>query len=179
MRPKVTPSGSKMEQKVVQKRSRRPSRKMSFFCVLFRSDWLPKRTPKRTRKSYKTDLGVFLHSKKSTNFWKLFFLFFEASGRSQTLKIELKRCTVVQKRGSHLFAKNCTFSTKWIINDAPWDPKDVQKRRKTWENAVGIWRSFFGAPVGRPGEGLAAGVGPIGGGGGFASQLCRELCLHI
>jgi hypothetical protein len=28
-------------------------------------------------------------------------------------------------------------------------------------------------------EGLAAGVGPIGGGGGFASQLCRELCLHI
>ena len=28
-------------------------------------------------------------------------------------------------------------------------------------------------------RGFAAGAGPIGGGGGFASQLCRELCLHI
>ena len=28
-------------------------------------------------------------------------------------------------------------------------------------------------------RGLAAGVGPIGGGGGFASQLCRGLGLHI
>ena len=29
------------------------------------------------------------------------------------------------------------------------------------------------------GKRLAAEGGPIGGGGGFASQLCRELCLHI
>ena len=28
-------------------------------------------------------------------------------------------------------------------------------------------------------KGFAAGVGPIGGGGGFASQLCRGLGLHI
>ena len=32
---------------------------------------------------------------------------------------------------------------------------------------------------GRGGKRLAAVVGPIGGGGGFASQLCRELCLHV
>ena len=85
----------------------------------------------------------FFHSKQSTNFWKLLLSFFEASGRSQTLKIELKRCTVVQKRGSHLFAKNCIFLTKWTNNDHPWDPKDIKKRRKTWKHAVLISRSIF------------------------------------
>ena len=37
------------------------------------------------------------------------------------------------------------------------------------------WRGVEG----RGGKRLAAGVGPSGGGGGFASQLCRGLCLHV
>ena len=73
-------------------------------------------------------------------------MFFEASGRSQTLKILLKRCTVVQKRGSHLFAKNCTFSKKWTNNDPPGTPKtfkNTENMEKCCLNLEGVFWSIF------------------------------------
>ena len=106
----------------------------------------PQKDTKKDTKIRKNKFrSFFVHSKKSTNFWKLFFLFFEASGRSQTLEIELKRCTVVQKRGSHLFAKNCVFVKKWTINDPPLGPQRRAKTQKNmgkcaWNLEVVFWR---------------------------------------
>ena len=154
---------------------------IAFLCP-FCEKQRPERTRKRTLKSKKTDLGVFFRNKNQRFFWKVIFLFFEASGSSQTLKIELKRCTVVQKRGSHLFEKNCFFFKKLMNNDPLGTPKTFKNAEIHGKMLFEFGGRFLMPKVttwrGR-GERLAAGVGPIGGGGGLASQLCRELCLHV
>ena len=101
------------------------------FLVSFLRKKAPQKDTKKDTKIIKNIFRRFFSEQKINEFPEAIFSFFEASGRSQTLKIELKRCTVVQKRGSLLFAKNCTFFKQLTNNDPPWDPTDIKKRRKT------------------------------------------------
>ena len=58
----------------------------------------------------------------------------------------------------------------------PQRPSKTQKNmEKCGLNLEVVFWSIFSSSSGR----LAAGVGPIGGGGGFASQLCRGFGLHV
>ena len=61
----------------------------------------------------------------------------------------------------------------------PQTCKNAEKHGKIVFEIGGRFLAPRSAVHGRFHRGLAAGVGPIGGGGGFASQLCRELCLHF
>ena len=61
----------------------------------------------------------------------------------------------------------------------PRTPQTCKNADKHGKMVFGIGGRFLAPRSVVGGRGLAAGVGPIGGGGGFASQLCRGLGLHV
>ena len=76
-------------------------------------------------------LGIFFHYKKKQKFPDAFFLDFRGFREDRTLKIERKRCTVVQNRGYHDFLEKRTLCENTPKTDFPRDPRNHREVTKT------------------------------------------------
>ena len=130
-------NGAKSRPKMIQGGAPDTKKKTESLMYHFGSPKSSKIDPKTDPKIIKNRFGDLSFQSKKTWFSRCcFFLFFEAPRRSQTLKIEPKRCKGVQKRGSHLFTKNLDFIKKCTKNDLPRDPQNLPKPQKNQKKTL-------------------------------------------
>ena len=130
-------NGAKSGPKMVQGGAPDTKTKTESLLYHFGSPKTSKMDPKTDPKIIKNRFGDLSFQSKKTWFSRCcFFLFFEAPRRSQTLKIEPKRCNGVQKRGCHFFMKKPFVLQKMSKNDLPWDPQNPPKTQKNWKRSL-------------------------------------------
>ena len=108
--PKSVQNTSKMEQKRVPKRSRRPSPKKVQKDTLKCSKGLPKMTPKRSPKSLKTVWVAFFSHRKNYDFLEaVFSCFLSPPGGPRPSKSSQNAVRVCKNRGPPFSLKNIFF----------------------------------------------------------------------